>query len=90
MDLTNLGVDASILFAIVGISELIKNKLDRKDKFKKFYVLLPLLISLIAGLFVSDPFTWQEYLRNVFIYTGISSYGYNLIKNSFPKKEAEN
>lgn len=88
MDFTSLGLDASILFAIVGISELIKNKLDKKNKFKRFYILLPLIISFIAAIFVSEPFTWQEYLKNVFIYTGVSSYGYNVIKNSIPNKKA--
>lgn len=88
MDFTSLGLDASILFAIVGISELIKNKLDKENKFKKFYVLLPLIISFIAATFVSEPFTWQEYLKNVFIYTGISSYAYDLIKNKISNKKA--
>jgi hypothetical protein len=89
MDFINLGIDASILGAIVGISELIKNKLDAGNKFKKFYILLPLILSFVAALFITEPFGWQLYLKNVFVYTGISSYGYNMIKKSFLNNKAE-
>jgi small basic protein len=88
MDFVNLGLDVSILAAIVGISELIKNQIDKEDKFKKFYVLLPFFISAVASIFITENLGWQEYLKNVFIYTGISSYGYNVIKSSIIKKPA--
>lgn len=87
MDLTSLGIDISILVAIVGIIELFKNKIDKENKFKKLYVFFPLILALIVSFFITEDFTIQEYFKNVFIYTGISSYSYDFIKANFLKKE---
>jgi hypothetical protein len=91
MDLGSLGVNVSVLIAIVGIAEYVKNQLDTKNRFKKYYVVLPLILSVIAAIFITEPLQWQSYLQNVFIYAGISAYGYDFIvkKLKNAKKKAE-
>jgi len=77
----SLGLNMSTLVIIVVISELLK-KLDAKNKLKKLYVLLPLILSAGIVVLTMDTFILKQYLLSVLTYTSISSYGYTFIKKS--------
>ncbi len=77
----SLGLNMSTLVIIVVMSELFK-KLDAKNKLKKLYVLLPLILSAGIVVLTMDTFILKQYLLSVLTYTSISSYGYTFIKKS--------
>ena len=79
MDFGSFGVDMGILVATVGISEYIKT-FDKENKLKRFYIFLPGVLSVIAGVIMTDPFTWQDMFVNVFKYFGIATFAYGFIK----------
>lgn len=84
MDISSLGLDISVLFSIVGMSEIIKT-FDVNKRYKKYYVFIPLFLSICISFFLTKPFDWLSLGKNAFVYTGISSYAYNLIKNQYKK-----
>lgn len=87
-DLQSLGLNLALLASIIGASEVIK-KFDSGNVLKRFYVLLPAVLSGIAGFFITKPFAWQDWGYNSFVYFGISSLAYNVIKKTFMNKMNE-
>lgn len=73
MNLLGLGVNASVILAIIALSQVIKT-LDKENKFKRFYILIPSVLAIIAALALTRPLQWQEFLKHVIIYVGMSTY----------------
>jgi len=85
----SLGVSIAYLVAIVSVTETIK-KVDKKKLLKKFYVWVPLLLSLIISLIITEPFSLKVFALTALTYVGLSSYGYTFIKKNldvFLKKD---
>ena len=76
--ISNLGLNMALIVAIVGICEFIKYSL--KGKLKKLNIFLPIVLSICAGFFIADPFTFKEISYNAFVYFGVSVIAYTLIK----------
>lgn len=89
MDLTSLGLNTALIVAIVGLSEFTKRLLEAYIKNKKVvgvlkrsYILIPLIFSIIAAIFMTRAGN-DTFLYNVFVYFGVSSLAYGLIKKTF-------
>jgi len=86
MDIGSLGIDVGIIVAIGSLTELLKAQ-DIKNKLKRFYLFIPLVLSLLAA--VGTALASKEY-GSIFInfikYFGISNFGYALIKKTIMKK----
>lgn len=81
-----LGVNPLFVLAIVFITWVIK-KIDRKNKFKLGYVLIPLLASLLLFALIK-PFVLESYVVNSMVHAAVSAYGYNLYANLFKRKKS--
>lgn len=86
MDLSSLGIDLAIVVAIGAIAEWIK-KQDVTQKFKRFYVLIPLVLSILSavGLSISSG-DYSTILLDTIKYFGIASFGYSFIKKTLINK----
>lgn len=79
MNLEALGINTAVLAGIIGLTALIK-KADAKSRFKRFYVLVPLLLGIGAAFFLTQPLTWQGVGMNAIIYAGVAAYLYDFKK----------
>lgn len=79
MTLEALGIDTLVLAGIIGLTAVIKWR-DKKQRFKRFYVLIPLLLGIAAAFFLTQPLTWQGVGRNAIIYAGVAAYLYDFKK----------
>jgi len=78
-----LGVNLGALVAVVGITEYIK-KADPKNKLKRFYLFLPILLSVLAAVAIAtNNNEWQSVPLESLKYFGISQIGYGMIKKVF-------
>ncbi len=75
-ELKALGVDAAVVFGIVAITQGIK-ALDTQNKFKRLYIIIPTVLGAFAALFVTEPFSWQDFGRNALVYIGAATYVYS-------------
>ncbi len=74
--LKGYGVDVVLVIVIVILTSIVK-MLDKRNKIKKWYVLVPFIFAL--GLcFLSPRFNWKAWLQDSIIYGALSSAGYNL------------
>lgn len=86
MDIASLGVDAGVIIAIGAISEAIK-KADPENKFKRFYLLIPVALSAICAVGVAlSTQEWSSLVINIVKYFGVSNLGYGVIKKTILKK----
>jgi hypothetical protein len=76
--LSQIGVNVGLVAGVIGICEYLK-RLDKKNTFKNFYVVLPIVISALAAILVTQPWDWEKYLINVITYAGVSSLAYNMV-----------
>lgn len=81
----SIGLNTGLIVAIVGLCEFIK-KLDNLDKFKKFYIFLPLVFSIVASLFMSTG-GFKAISLNTFIYFGVSTLAYKTVLRAFLSKK---
>ena len=89
LGLPPIGVNTGLVFIIVAITEGLK-RLDKKSKFKKFYILVPLLLGIGAAFLSTDPLTVKEVIINSVVYAGVSGYFYKsgkLAINKIKKKK---
>jgi len=75
LGLPAIGVNTGLVFIIVLITEAIK-KLDKSEKFKKLYILIPLILGIAAAFVSTDPLTVKEIIVNAVVYAGVSGYFY--------------
>ena len=80
------------VIAVVGLSEYLKS-FDKQTKLKKFYSLLPLALSILTGIVITnmqlDTFSIWPFLLNILTILGISIVGYEaIIKLVYSKIEA--
>lgn len=87
--LTILGINSAIVVAIVGVSEFAK-MFDKKETLKRLYILLPLIFAFVAGLLMTTPFKWQTVGYNTFLYFGISTLSYGVVKKTVLGKSGKN
>jgi hypothetical protein len=76
MDLTSLGINAGIIVAIMGITEVAKSQFDPAGKLARFYILLPTFLGLVAALVMTRPLEVQELAKNAILYVGAAVYLY--------------
>lgn len=84
--IAGMGVDAGVLIAIIGFSEITKRtvKFSKMAKLNYFY---PIIFAALGVWAVVSPFSWVGYYNAVFKYGGIAMLIYNLCKNAaFYKK----
>lgn len=79
MNLEALGINTAVLAGIIGLTALIK-KADTKSRLKRFYVLIPLVLGIVAAVFLTQPLTWQAVGVNAIIYAGVAAYLYDFRK----------
>ena len=86
MDLNSIGIDVGVIIAIGAIAEVIK-KADLENKLKRFYLLMPVVLSVLAA--VGIALVSKNY-STIFIdtikYFGISSFGYKFLKRTILNK----
>jgi len=75
MDLLTAGLNLSVIVAIIAITQVIKT-IDMKNVLKQWYVLIPLVLGIIAAIFMTTPWVWKTFGLNAIIYAGVSSYLY--------------
>ena len=81
VNLNSLGINSGTVIAIVALSEIIKN-LDKKKKFKRFYVLLPFAFSIIFAIITNSTITISNIIYTALMLFGASSFSYSVIKKS--------
>ncbi len=87
LDAFKIDVNVTLLVALVGVIEFIK-KQDYKDRLKKIYWLISLVLNCLVGIFVTDFVSFMgkpgyllglQIATNIFIYFGISTLLYQYI-----------
>ena len=97
--LSLIGLNVTIIVAIIGICEYIKFKL--KGKFKRFYVLLPFLNCIVFAFLMTKPLEpgieefnlliyFQSVALNTLMYFGVCVLFYAIIKNTILQKSGKN
>jgi len=79
-DITSLGLDMGIILGIIFIGQFVKKFLSKCNiptKHKKWFIFMPLGLSLLAALVATRPLAVQDFFKNLIVYTGASSYIYN-------------
>jgi Ca2+/Na+ antiporter len=84
MDFGSLGVNTGLVAGIVAVTQLLK-KLDKESKFKKYYILIPLILGIGASFLITDPLTIKDVIINSIIYAGVSGYFYKSGKLALEK-----
>ena len=75
MDFGSLGINTGLVAGIVAITQLLK-KLDKESKFKKYYILIPLIFGIGASFLITTPLAAKDVIVNAIIYAGVSGYIY--------------
>ena len=63
-NIASFGVNLGIVLGIIFLSQMIKMILSKtkiENKIKKYYVLLPLVLSILGALASTTPLTIQKY-----------------------------
>jgi len=80
--LGDLSLNINILIGIIGACEFVK-KLDKNNKLKRFYSFFPIMFAALISIpFIGFPFKVDKYLLTAFVYASISSFLYNIIKDT--------
>lgn len=87
MEFSSLGVNVAVIAAIVGVTMVIK-KSDTSGKFKRFYVLIPGVLGILAAVALTEPWAWGQFVINGLVYAGLSAWAYDF-KRIFTATEAE-
>ena len=70
-----IGLNAGVIAGIVALTTMIKS-LDKNKRLKRFYTLIPFALGILASVFLTQPFQWQQFGLNCLIYASIASYMY--------------
>jgi len=88
MDFGSLGINTALVAGIVAITQLLKT-IDKKSKFKKYYILIPLILGIGAAFLITSPLEVKDVIVNAIIYAGVSGYFYKSGKLALEKKKDE-
>lgn len=86
MDLTSLigaavaKLDLALIVGIWGLVQALKAT-DKKDRFARFYALLPLVLGLAGGFLLAGD--WKAALLTGFVHGAIAAYLSSAVKNIF-------
>ena len=75
MDLMSFGADVGVVAGIIALSQIIKKLIP--EKYKKYLVIVPLILYILISFVITQPLEIQTYFKNVIIYTGAASWIYN-------------
>ena len=75
MDLLQLGIDLGVVAGIIGLTQAAKS-FDKGKKLERFYVLVPVLLGLIAGVALTSPLTVAGVARAGIAYGGVAALAY--------------
>ena len=84
MELGSLGINTGLVAVIVLITEALK-KLDKESKFKKYYILIPLILGVGAAFLTTTPLEVKDVIVNSIVYAGVSGYFYKSGKLALSK-----
>ena len=70
-----LGVNGGLILGIIMLTEALK-KLDKKKRFKKFYIIIPLVLGIGAAFLMTEPLAFKDVSINAIVYAGVSGYFY--------------
>ena len=80
MDLQLLsGLNIPMLLSIVFIVAMIKQA--TKGKLKGWMVFVHLAVTAVVIIFITSPLTVKPYFANLIMYSAITGYGYDFLKN---------
>jgi Ca2+/Na+ antiporter len=86
LDLTSFGINTLLIVGIVALTEALK-KLDTNNKFKNYYILIPLILGVVSSFLVTKPLVVTEIVTNAIIYAGVSGYVYKSGKLALTKNK---
>jgi uncharacterized membrane protein HdeD (DUF308 family) len=81
MDFANLGLNLGVVAGIIGITRVVTT-FDKDSKLARWYPLIPAVLSIAAAAFLTSPWAWGEYGKNVIIYVGSATYLYKFGKTT--------
>jgi hypothetical protein len=84
MELGSLGVNTGLVAVIVLVTEALK-KIDKNSKFKKYYILIPLILGIGAAFLTTTPLEVKDLIVNSIVYAGVSGYFYKTGKLALKK-----
>lgn len=79
MEFSTFGLNAGIIAGIVGITQVVK-ALDRGNKYKRFYVFVPLVLGMAAGIAMTNPLTMGGAFTSGISYAGVAAIAYKTAK----------
>jgi hypothetical protein len=83
MDLKLFVENAAILIpAIIFVTWVVTNYVDPKNRWERFYPLLPILFGSVASFILASPLTWQTVAIGVFVYGLGAGQAYKLGKTT--------
>lgn len=86
-DWKSLGIDAGIVAAVIGLCEVFKRVVFKKDKNgTKKAIILDVALSVVAAACVTTPFKMQPFGANILRYAGISTLAYLVALKPFLQK----
>jgi hypothetical protein len=80
IDLSSL-LNMGIIGSIIALTKLITS-MDKGRKLERLYPAIPLILGIIAALFVTVPLEWQAYGANVLMLGPTAAYIYKFGKTT--------
>lgn len=72
MDFANLGINLAVIGGIIGVTEVIK--LILPEVLKRFLLLVPTILGVVAAIALGWNQGWQGVVREAIVYVGTSTY----------------
>ncbi len=76
MDILKMVEYPAVMAVVMMLSELVKKSFDKEGKYKKFYLLVPTVLGLIAAVFstLAKGWDWANFGINVMVYVTACTY----------------
>ena len=81
MDFAMVGINLAIVAGIIGITEVVKTFLP--EKLKRFTILVPTILGVVAAVVLGLSGGWKEVLKDCIIYVGSATYVWKFGKTVF-------
>lgn len=85
MDFSDLGINMAVVGGIIAITRIITT-LDKENKLVRYYPVIPAVLAVAVAAFQTEPFSWQAFGTNFFIYVGAATYIYKFGKTTLLNK----